>query len=111
MTRAAVIKIFFCKTVLPVVIVGLLYCIFQSSCMRNGELDLLWLWILCGLPFGLHRMFVWIVPGGGSLGSSIELFAMNFIIGGIIGGFVLVWRLLVAAWYIPLTIYRLVTVC
>ena len=24
-----------------------------------------------------------------------------------IGGFVLVWRLLVAAWYIPLTIYRL----
>ena len=23
------------------------------------------------------------------------------------GGFVLVWRLLVAAWYIPLTIYRL----
>lgn len=107
MTRAAVIKEFFRKTVLPVVIAGLLYCIFQSACMRNGELDLLWLWILCGLPFGLHRMFVWIVSGGGSLGSSIALFAMNFII----GGFVLVWRLLVAAWYIPLTVYHLVTVC
>ena len=26
----------------------------------------------------------------------------------IIGGFVLVWRLLVAAWYVPLTIYRLI---
>ena len=24
------------------------------------------------------------------------------------GGFVLVWRLLVAAWYVPLTIYRLI---
>lgn len=111
MTRAAVIKEFFRKTVLPVVIAGLLYGIFQSACMRNGELDLLWLWILCGLPFGLHRMFVWIVPGGGSLGGSIALFAMNFIIGGIIGGFVLAWCLLVAVWYIPLTIYRLVTVC
>ena len=109
MTRAAVIKEFFRKTVLPVAIAGLLYCIFYSACMRNGELDLLWLWILCGLPFGLHRMFVWIVQGGGSLGGSIALFAMNFIIGGIIGGFVLAWRLLVAAWYIPLTIYRLVT--
>ena len=29
-------------------------------------------------------------------------------VGGIIGGFVLVWRLLVAAWYVPLTIYRLI---
>ena len=32
----------------------------------------------------------------------------SFIIGGLIGGFVLVWRLLVAAWYVPLTIYRLI---
>ena len=38
-------------------------------------------------------MCVWIVPGGGA-----ALFA----------GFVLVWRLLVAAWYVPLTIYRLI---
>ena len=28
---------------------------------------------------------------------------------GIIGGFVLAWRLLVAAWYVPLTLYRLLT--
>ena len=30
------------------------------------------------------------------------------IIGGIIGGFVLAWRLIVAAWYVPLTVYRLI---
>jgi len=53
-------------------------------------------------------MCVWIVPGGGSLGGGAALFALNFIIGGLIGGFVLVWRLLVAAWYVPLTIYRLI---
>ena len=48
-------------------------------------------------------MCVWIVPGGGA-----ALFVLNFVIGGIIGGFVLVWRLLVAVWYVPLTIYRLI---
>ena len=48
-------------------------------------------------------MCVWIVPGGGA-----ALFALNFIIGGLIGGFVLVWGLLGAAWYVPLTIYRLI---
>ena len=45
---------------------------------------------------------------GGSLGGGAALFVLNFVIGGIIGGFVLVWRLLVAAWYVPLTIYRLI---
>ena len=102
-TKSEVIKEFFKKSVLPVAVAALLYCIFKSACIRNGELDLLWLWILCGLPFGIHRMCVWIVPGGGA-----ALFALNFIIGGLIGGFVLVWRLLVAAWYVPLTIYRLI---
>ena len=74
----------------------------------RGELDYVWLWILCGLPFGLHRMCLWIVPGGGSLGGGIALFALNFIIGGVIGGFVLAWRLIVAVWYVPLTVYRLI---
>ena len=103
MTRSEAIKAFFIKSVLPVAAAMLLYFFFKSACMKDGELDYVWLWILCGLPFGIHRMCVWIVPGGGA-----ALFALNFIIGGLIGGFVLVWRLLVAAWYVPLTIYRLI---
>ena len=51
---------------------------------------------------------LWIVPGGGSLGGGIALFALNFIIGGVIGGFILAWRLIVAVWYVPLTVYRLI---
>ena len=35
------------------------------------------------------------------------MFALNFVISGIIGGFSLVWRFLTAAWYVPLTLYRL----
>ena len=79
MTRTEAIKEFFKKAVLPVAIAGLLYCIFKSACIRNGELDLLWLWILCGLPFGIHRMCVWIVPGGGSLGGGAALFVLNWL--------------------------------
>ena len=37
-----------------------------------------------------------------------RLFALNFILAGIIGGFVLVWRLIVAVWYVPLTVWRLI---
>ena len=108
MTRSEAIKAFFFKSVLPVTVALILYCIFKSACMKNGELDYVWLWIFCGLPFGLHRMCLWIVPGGGSLGGGIALFALNFIIGGVIGGFILAWRLIVAVWYVPLTVYRLI---
>ena len=47
--------------------------------------------------------------GGGALGGGIALFLLNFVFAGLIGGCVLVWRLLVAAWYVPLTLYRLLT--
>ena len=99
MTRSEAIKAFFFKSVLPVIVALILYCIFKSACVKNGEVDYVWLWILCGLPFGLHRMCLWIVPGGGSLGGGIALFVLNFI---------LAWRLIVAVWYVPLTVYRLI---
>ena len=99
MTRSEAIKAFFFKSVLPVIVALILYCIFKSACVKNGEVDYV---------FGLHRMCLWIVPGGGSLGGGIALFALNFIIGGVIGGFVLAWRLIVAVWYMPLTVYRLI---
>ena len=108
MTRSETVKAFFTKSVLPVAAALLLYCIFKSACMKGGELDYVRLWILCGLPFGLHRMYLWIVPGGGSFGGGIALFALNFIIGGVIGGFVLTWRILVAVCYVPITAYRLI---
>ena len=74
MTRGEAIKDFCCKTILPVAAAALMYCIFRSACAKNGELDYLWLWILCGLPF------------------------------------VLVWRLIVAAWYVPLTVWKLISI-
>lgn len=108
MTRSEAVRAFFVKSVLPMAAALLLYCIFKSACMKGEQLDYVWLWILCGLPFGLHRMYLWIVPGGGSFGGVIALFALNFIISGVIGGFVLAWRLIVAVCYVPITAYRLI---
>ena len=108
MTRGEALKNFCIKSILPVAVAMLLFCIFKSACTKDGITDYMWLWILCGLPFGIHRMCLWIIPGGRSFGGSIALFVINFIIGGVIGGFVLAWRLIVAVWYVPLTAYRMI---
>ncbi len=108
MTRGEALKNFCIKSILPAAVAMLLFCIFKSACTKDGITDYVRLWILCGLPFGIHRMCLWIIPGGRSFGGSIALFVINFIIGGMIGGFVLAWRLIVAVRYVPLTAYWMI---
>ena len=108
MTRGEAVRQFIFKSIIPVTAAVLLFFIFRSACIKDGSVDYFLLWLLCGLPFGIHRMFLWIIPGGRSFGGSIAVFALNLLIGAVIGGIVLVWRLLVAVWYVPLTVYRLI---
>lgn len=107
MTRKETLTAFIRNTILPVALTAILFFIFKSASTKDGSTDYFMLWPLCGLPFGINRMFLWIIPGGRSFGGSIAVFALNILLGAVIGGIVLIWRLIVAAWYVPLTVYRL----
>lgn len=110
MTRGEIWKDFLKHTVLTLVIALFLFLIFKSVFTKNGETEYFYVWLCCGIPFGIRRMFLWLVPHGYDLGGSVGIIALNFILGGLIGGVILIWRLLVAAWYVPLTIYRLISI-
>lgn len=110
MTRGEIWKDFFKRTVLPVIIAWFLFSMFKNVFTNNGETNYFYIWLCCGIPFGIRRMFVWLVPHGYDLGGTLGIVALNFVLGGIIGGVILIWRLVCAAWYIPLTMYRLLTV-
>ena len=86
--------------VVPVVSVLLLVAMFRPLCMEDGVCDYLKLWIIVGIPFGIHRMFFWMIPRGYDLGGTLGIWTLNFLIGGVIGGVVVIWRLAVAVWYI-----------
>ena len=45
---------------------------------------------------------------GGAIGAAVIIGLSQLGIYAAIGGFVLAWRLIVAAWYVPLTVYRLI---
>ena len=63
-TKSEVIKEFFKKSVLPVAVAALLYCIFKSVCTKDGVTDYVWLFILCAdgcLP-GSCRAALWEPP-------------------------------------------------
>ena len=109
MTRGEIWKDFFKRTVLPAVIALFLFFMFKNVFTEDGQTNYFYVWLCCGIPFGIRRMFVWLVPHGYDIAGTVGIIALNFILGGIIGGVILIWRLVVAAWYIPLTIYRLLT--
>lgn len=56
MTRSKALKDFCIKSILPMAVAMLLFCIFKSACTKDGITDYVRLWILSGLPFGIHRM-------------------------------------------------------
>ena len=88
------------QAVIPVVLALFLAALFRPLCMGNGKCNYLNLWWLMGVPFGIHRMFFWIIPKGYDIGGTVGILFINAFVGGVIGGFVLVWRLLVAAVYL-----------
>ena len=109
MTRKDIVKDFLKKTVIPVFIAWFLFAMFKNVFTKDGVTDYFMVWLVCGIPFGIWRLRLWIIPRGLDIGGTVGTWAFNFIVGGIIGGVVIVWRLVCAAWYLVLTVYRIAT--
>ena len=106
MTKKEVATTFFKKSVLPVVVAFFLYSIFSRIFVDNGTRDLFLIWLACGVPFGIGKMFT-LIPIGFGISGTVGVVALNIVLGGLIGGVILIYKLAVAVWYLPLSIYRL----
>lgn len=85
--------------------------IFKSACVTNGEVDYVLIWIVCGIPFGLYRMYFWITPHTSSVSGFISQCTAILLLGGVSGGFFLAWRLIIALLYVPVTVFRFLFLC
>lgn len=57
MTKKEVVTSFLKNSVLPVVVALFLYSIFSRIFVDNGTMDLFLIWLACGVPFGIGKMF------------------------------------------------------
>lgn len=106
MSRKYILCDFFKRSILPVMFAILLYKMFIGICTENGVTNYIYLFALCGIPFGIQFMFL--LPLFGNAGSAFVIFCFNIAIGSVIGGFILTWLLIVAIWYVPLTVVRFI---
>lgn len=108
MTKTDIMKDFLRKTVLPVILALFLYSIFSRIFVDNGVKDFFLIWLACGVPFGIGKMFR-LIPIGFGISGTVGVVALNIVLGGLVGGVILIYKLAVAVWYLPLSIYRLAT--
>ena len=103
-TEVAKMYEFVKKVIIPVGAASILAALFYPLCVEHGQCDYLKLWMFIGIPFGVHRMFLWIIPKGFDIGGTVGMFVFNLLIGGVIGGFIMTWRLFLAVFYLVKTI-------
>ncbi len=63
-------------------------------CNKTEGFDCFLYWILAGCPFGIRRMFLWLIPKNFGISGSIGVLALNCIAGGLIGGIVLIFKII-----------------
>jgi hypothetical protein len=108
MTKGEVTKEFFKKSIIPIVIAILLFGFFKNIFTTDGVTNYFYVALACGVPFGIGKMFT-LIPIGFGISGTVGVVALNVIAGGLIGIAILAWKLAVAVWYVPLSIYRFVT--
>lgn len=74
----------------------------------EGGRDLILMWLLIGIPFGVQKVCLWLRPEGCSIATAAGMVAVSLLIGGIIGIFVFSSRIIGGFAYLAVAIGRAV---
>ncbi len=75
------------KVIIPILAVSAMVLFCYPVCNKAEGFDYLLFWILVGFPFGIRRMWLWLIPRNYGIAGSLGILALDCIISGIIGGF------------------------
>lgn len=93
------------KVIFPAILIAVWLITCYQVCNKAEGFDWFLYWILAGCPFGIRKMCLWLVPSNFDIGGSMGILALNCIIGGLIGGVVLIVKII----SIPVEIVKIAT--
>ena len=82
------------KILLPSIFIALWLAVCIPIATRPEGFNYIMFWIIAGIPFGLRFMFFKLMTKGYGISGTVGAFALNIIIGGLIGGVMLVTRII-----------------
>ncbi|MBR6475827.1 MAG: ABC transporter permease [Lachnospiraceae bacterium] len=81
------------KILIPSLFIVLWIAVCVPIATRSEGFNYFMFWIIAGIPFGFRYMFFKLMSKGYGISGTIGAFALNIIIGGIIGGIMLMTRI------------------
>lgn len=93
-------KDWFFKGIMPMAFIAFLLYVFESAYLIDGSVDWFRLWMIVGMPFGIAHFFIGIIPVNMDVTMSLGVIFIQFIMCGLLGGFIAVWTVIKAVYYI-----------
>lgn len=82
------------KIVIPLSVMVLWMGICYPVCNKAEGVDYFLYWIMVGCPYGIRKMCMFLIPRNYGIAGSMGVLALNCIVGGLTGGFVLIARVI-----------------
>ena len=83
------------KIIIPVCVLVLWMITCYPVCDKADGFDYFLYWILVGCPYGIRKMCMFLVPKNFGIAGSMGILALNCIVGGLIGGIIVLVRIIV----------------
>ena len=82
------------KVIFPALAISIWLLTCYPVCKKAEGFDLFLFWILLGFPFGIQKMCMILIPKNFGIAGSMGVLALNAVVGGLIGGVVLIIKVL-----------------
>lgn len=79
-------------TPLSVMVLWMITC--YPVCNKAEGFDYFLYWVMVGCPYGIRKMCMFLIPRNFGIAGSMGVFALNCIVGGLIGGFVVLIKII-----------------
>lgn len=90
--------------IVPWLYTGIMLAVFLPVCMDNGKIDCFLLWVILGIPYGIEKIILILLPHDCGIGESIGILVFGFLLSGLIGGMILVYKLTVATFILAICV-------
>lgn len=78
------------KTILPMLFLIIWSWLAYNFCISIEQEEWWKIWMVVGMPFGIHRMCIWLLPKNFDIGGIVGVWAMNIMLGCLIGEVIVV---------------------
>ena len=90
--------------ILPWLYTGIMLTMLLPVCMKNGKIDYFLVWVILGIPYGMGKLIPILLPRNYGIGESIGILVFGCLLSGLLGGVILVYKLIAATFILVICI-------